>query len=52
MAPLSQTAFVNQQDIRRFEQELTITPVGPRRTMLVRLMAEERAKGWPQPARD
>jgi hypothetical protein len=51
VAPPSQTEFVNQQNIRRYEQELTVTPASPRRTMLVLLLAEERAKGWPQPPR-
>ncbi len=48
---LSQAKFVRQQNILRYEQELAIAPVGPRRQMLLSLMAEERAK-FPPIARD
>jgi hypothetical protein len=37
---LSQTEFVNQQNIRHYEQQLSITPFGPRRKMLLLLMVE------------
>jgi hypothetical protein len=40
---VSQPAFIHQQNIRHYEQELSITPVGPRRKMLLLLMARERA---------
>ncbi|HXQ47294.1 MAG TPA: hypothetical protein VN806_11805 [Caulobacteraceae bacterium] len=41
---LSQTEFVSKENVRRYEQELSITPNGARRKMLQSLMAEERAK--------
>ncbi|HXQ12479.1 MAG TPA: hypothetical protein VN805_15910 [Caulobacteraceae bacterium] len=41
---ISQSKFIQQQNIRRYEQELSITPVSPRRKMLLLLLAEERAK--------
>ena len=49
--PLSQAKFVRQQNILRYERELSIAPVGPRRKMLVSLMTEERAK-FPPRAQD
>ena len=41
---LSQTEFVSKENVRRYEQELSITPDGARRKMLQSLMAEARAK--------
>jgi hypothetical protein len=44
---LFQTEFVSRENVRRYEQELSITPNGARRKILQSLMAEERAKKPP-----
>jgi hypothetical protein len=46
---LSRTEFVSKENLRRYEQELSITPNDARRMVLQSLMAEERAKK-PRPA--
>jgi hypothetical protein len=49
---LSQAEFVHRQNIRHYEQELSVSAAGPRRTMLLLLMAEERAAaGSTRPAK-
>jgi hypothetical protein len=42
--PISQSASDHRRNIRRYEQELSFTPAGPRRQALLVLLADERAK--------
>jgi len=47
----SQGEFVHRENMRRYRQELASTPVGPRRKMLLSLLAKEQSsadeQGWP-----
>jgi hypothetical protein len=47
----SQGEFIHRENMRHYRQELSITPVGPRRKMLLSLLANEQSsadeQGWP-----
>ncbi len=42
--PVSQSELAHRRNIRRYEQELSFTPAGPRRNALLLLLTQERAK--------